>query len=104
MEDKKSHNFLNNRGQSTVEYILLLVVVTSLITVVMKSPQIRQWVGGGGELYKTIARSIEFSYRYGHNGIDDNFQNNYNNIGLKSYSMDDGSGSRFFSPETKYAQ
>lgn len=102
MEDKKSNNILNERGQSTVEYLLLLVVITSFITIVLKSPAVKQWVGGDKSLYEAMARSIEFSFRYGHAGIDDDYSNNYSDPRLKTYSNEDGNASRFFAPQVKY--
>ncbi|EQC43592.1 hypothetical protein [Bacteriovorax sp. Seq25_V] len=94
---------MNNRGQGTVEYILLLVVLASLVNFIIKSSVMSNFIGSGNGLYDQMARSIEFSYRYGHNGSVDDFSNNYNDIELHSYRNENGK-SRFFGPTSTYDQ
>ncbi len=100
MENKKIYFHLNNRGQSTVEYILLLVVIASLVMVVFKSNAFNNMVGQG--MWGTLAGSMEYTARYGENGSEDTFGANYNTPTHPLYYNQNISRSRFFSPVEVY--
>lgn len=55
---------LNKRGQSTVEYILLLSVVVSLIYVVINSTRFKELMGEGGTLGTNMRLESEWHYRF----------------------------------------
>lgn len=93
----------NEKGQGTVEYILLLIVLASLTNFIIKSSVMKDFLGNGNGMYEQMARIIEFSYRYGHNENIDNYSNDYNDIELQSYRNENGN-SRFFGPTSTYDQ
>ena len=55
---------LNKHGQSTVEYILLLSVVVSLIYVVINSARFKEIMGEGGTLGTNMRLESEWHYRF----------------------------------------
>jgi len=61
---------LNQRGQSTVEYILLLAVVISLIYTVINSARFKDIVGEGGSFANKMKNSMEWNYRFGSQGTE----------------------------------
>ena len=108
MESKKFIRFLNrplrnNRGQGVVEYILLLVVLSGLASLILKSDSFKQFLGSDSSFFGAVAQRLEFSYRYGHNGEDDSFGSGYGGGGHPLYQNADGK-TRFFGPEEKYEQ
>ncbi len=89
----------NERGQAVVEYLLLLVVVVMLANTFFRSDAFIDTLGENSSLFETLAKEIEFSYRYGssYNGTS-----TYNDFpaasgGHESYFRD-ASNSRFFVP------
>ncbi len=55
----------DEKGQSVVEYILLLVVVSALSITVLNNRKFKEFVGGETGLFVAIRKSMEYSYRYG---------------------------------------
>ena len=55
----------NQRGQSTVEYIMLLAVVVALMTAVLKNDRLQDYIGKGGEFFRRHAEFISYTYRHG---------------------------------------
>lgn len=101
MENKRLNILLNNEGQSTVEYLLLLVVVTSFAMLVFKSKAFNDMVGQG--MFDTLARSMEYTARFGDNGTQQ-IQGNLNGPAHPLYYDPTGSRSRFFSPNEAYSE
>ncbi len=65
---KTSVNLKTASGQSTVEYILLLVVVISLATTVFKSDAYNRLFGDEGKFTSVFRRELEYSYMHGLSG------------------------------------
>ena len=57
--------FLDANGQSVVEYILLLVVITSLVFAVFRSQVFKDFLGEDSSFFKSMKTQIEYSYRHG---------------------------------------
>jgi hypothetical protein len=55
----------NKKGQSTVEYILLLAVLVSLSAVVLKNKKIKSLMAGKEGLFADMKKGMAYSYRYG---------------------------------------
>lgn len=100
---KQVCNLLNQRGQSVVEYILLLAVITSLAFTVYSNPKFKQFFGERG-FFEAMRGRIGFAYRYGYEGNDpaDEFQ--YNSNKHKTYLNEETNLSRFFSPVEEYGK
>ena len=69
----------NKKGQSTVEYVLLLGVVALLVTAFLKSERLRSFLGPDGEMFEEYARYMGYTYRHGREGqyTGANFQEDY---------------------------
>lgn len=99
---------ISNLGQSTVEYILLLLVVSSIAAVFFKSPLFQDMFGDDSGLFQSLASQIEFSYRHGYLGNEadrasDNFEYQSNSVEHKTYRSTQGSvPSHFFVPLEVY--
>ncbi len=87
-----------NRGQSTVEYVLLLLVVSTLFLSFYNSRAFRRYLGKDSEFFTQIANNIKYSYRHGRSGSED--KSNYSNV-HESFALD-SSRSRFFSSKDSY--
>lgn len=59
---------LGSRGQSTVEYILLLAVVISLIYTVINLRMFKELLGDGGKFAVTMKNEMEWNYRFASQG------------------------------------
>jgi len=64
MGSKKNINLLNEKGQSTVEYILLLVVIVTFITTVFNSRSFKEFFGDDSAFFNAIAKGMRSNYRY----------------------------------------
>ncbi|MCF8058240.1 MAG: hypothetical protein K9K67_03025 [Bacteriovoracaceae bacterium] len=97
MGNKKIINFLKNqKGQSTVEYVLLLVVVVSVFLTVFNSRKFQAFFGEDSDFFTAIAQKMKQDYRYATNvspadDVDTSPVPNH-----PSFAQPDGSASRFF--------
>lgn len=97
----KKFNCLNNqKGQSTVEYVLLLAMVMILVNTVFQSRLFKKIFGENGTFAKAFRSEVEFSYRHALRGRAFYTEPNYNNR-HKSYLWE-GNSTRFFGAKDKY--
>ena len=61
-------SILKDKGQSTVEYILLLAVIISLVSFVFNSDAFKALFGENGQFANVYKRELEYSYRQGRFG------------------------------------
>ena len=83
---------LNNKGQSTVEYLLLLVVVTALAFSIYNSARFKNFLEPDSEFFAIVKNKIEFSYRHGY----DSQQDETGDIAGHYTFVKNGGESRFF--------
>lgn len=101
--DIKRISYLGERGQSAVEYILLIAVIVFLVSTVLRNPIIQDLLDPISEsgLGRQLKQNIEYSYRYGIGGKQKlNFPPEFN-VSHPSYSNGEGD-SRFFGPADPY--
>ncbi|MBT4790631.1 MAG: class III signal peptide-containing protein [Halobacteriovoraceae bacterium] len=55
---------LNQKGQSAVEYILLIAVVVSIVTFVFKTEAFKGLFGDNGQFADVYKRELEYSFRH----------------------------------------
>ena len=89
------------KGQTTVEYILLFAVVVSLVMTVYKSAAFRRLFGEQGEVGLKIKAQNEFSYRHAFHISREN-----KDITIHPSYVDSSSAneSRYFGPKEPYGQ
>ena len=92
-----------NSGQSLVEYVFLVAVVSALTVTVFKSAKFQQIFQGQSGFFTTIRQGMVYSYRYGvqfkeSEGADMAFD--YSSASHDTYSKN--GNSRFFASKTKY--
>ncbi len=105
-------NNQNQRGQTTVEYILLFAVVVSLVLTVYKSAAFKRIFGEQGEVGLKIKAQNEFSYRHAFHisgaerePVPDIARDNKDITIHPSYvDLSGGNESRFFGPKEPYGQ
>lgn len=56
----------NQKGQTVVEYILLLAVAVSLVVTFYRSETFRKFFGTQGQLGKMYKKDSEFGFRHAH--------------------------------------
>ncbi len=87
-------------GQSTVEYLLLLAVVITVVTTFFGSARFRQYFGEGGRLATELREDVEWKYRHGVSGRGLSTTIQYPNGTHPTYW--NGSTTRFFSAREPY--
>jgi hypothetical protein len=92
-------NILNNRGQTAVEYILLIAVIMTVGLSVFKSSYFVGFFGEDGTFVKTYTTQFEYSYRNGVGGRDKN-QQQYSSPDHPSYRSQ--GNTRFFGALNTY--
>lgn len=94
---------LNSKGQSTVEYILLLVVVASLAFTVFQSDAFKEFFGENSSFFATVKKRVQFTYRHGLEGEkeEDNFSYNDGRNHFTYFNEEEGT-TRFFLPLEGY--
>ncbi|MFN8369002.1 MAG: hypothetical protein U0T83_00080 [Bacteriovoracaceae bacterium] len=92
----------NNLGQSAVEYIFLLAVVMTLITVVTKSDMFNKYLGQEGIIFQSAIQGYEFAYQNGLSREDKEKNYNPSRPNLNHPSFVHGGNTRFFAPDSKY--
>lgn len=61
----RSRNFLlGQKGQSAIEYILLLGVIFALGIGIIRSAYFEDFIGQDSRIFAKLERSIEFTYRH----------------------------------------
>ena len=55
----------NTTGQSSLEYVLLLAVIATLMTSVFRSERFEDFLGEEGSFFKKYAKEIGYNYRHG---------------------------------------
>lgn len=100
--ERKDYLLLNSKGQSTVEYILLLAVVLSLSLVVLKSDSFQNFFGKESNFFKAMKDRVEVSYRHAYVFPIEDDTTNYSTP-HKSYAQD-ANTSRFFVGTEPYGQ
>ncbi len=91
----------NENGQSMVEYILLVAVIVSLISVVVNSDAFQGTFGEDGKFSKTYKAELEYSYRHGLRGRIEYQIPNYLNRNHDTF-FKSGVGTRFFTSAVAY--
>jgi Flp pilus assembly pilin Flp len=95
----------NEKGQTVVEYILLLSVAVSLVLTFYRSAAFKRLFGENGKVGGQIKSQNEFSYRhaYSRNRPTADIDRNNKDIGQHpSYADLNEGGSRFFGPKGAY--
>lgn len=96
----------NEKGQTAVEYILLLAVIVSVTTMIFNSDFVRDYFGENGTFVRTFKRELEYSYRHAvpptraSTGRINN--QNYRSANHKSYRYN--GNTRFFGALNGYPQ
>lgn len=98
----------SERGQTLVEYILLLVVAVSLALTFYRSEAFRRLFGERGEIGAKIKNQNEFAYRHafyssgpGRTVLEDVPRDN-KDISIHPSYAEPGVGTRFFGPKEAY--
>lgn len=92
----------NHSGQSVMEYLLLLLVVTSLVFTVLNSQAFLALMGPDSAFFERLKTQQEYSYRHTHlSELDDT--SSYDGI-HHSYVNPATNTSRFFSTTKAYPQ
>ena len=95
----------NQRGQTMVEYILLLAVSVSLILTFYRSDFYRRMFGSQGQLGRSIKSGNEFSYRHAlgsKGGYLDPLRTSRDGSTHPSYHDGIKNTTRFFGPKVAY--
>lgn len=105
MDNKRQNIFLNQNGQSAVEYIMLLAVISVLTFSVINSDRFKDFMGPDSSFFAAVRSRIEFSYRHGYSKPveDDKTNNGYGGFHETYYNFEKGQ-SRFFSGVERYPQ
>ena len=106
----KSFNFRflkNNVGQTAVEYILLLAVISSLSYTFYNNKRFKNFLAGKDGMFAVMKKGMSYSYRYGLEykqdiSIEDKENYNYvTNVHDTYFNSKDGK-TRFFTGIVKY--
>lgn len=97
----------SERGQTVVEYILLIVVAISLVLTIYNSATFKKLFGEQGLLGKQVKSQTEFAYRHAYSrnmpAVDVPRDNKDGSI-HPSYADENAGGTRFFGPKRAYGQ
>lgn len=96
----------NQLGQSTVEYILLIAVITSIGYAFFHNKRFREFIAGKNGFFATMREGMSYSYRYSHQydssiDIDKKVNFNYETRDHDLYTVNSGE-SHFFTGIDKY--
>ncbi len=95
-------SILKSRGQSTVEYILLLAVVISIIYLLVNSQRFKDLLGEGGTLATRMKGTTEWNYRFASPGNEEFAQINYPNGRHPTYWNGATNTTHFIGPKKPY--
>lgn len=97
----------NNKGQTLVEYILLLSVAVSIVMTFYKSQVYKRLFGDQGQIGLQMKYQNEFAYRNAYQAKNDpstgvNISRDNKNITNHPSYADNVDGTRFFGPREPY--
>lgn len=95
----------SQKGQTVVEYILLLSVAISLVLTLYKSQAFRRLFGEQGMLGQQMKSQSEFAYRHAYSmnrPPSDVSRDNKDGSSHPSYADENSGGTRFFGPKRAY--
>lgn len=96
----------SEKGQTVVEYILLLSVAVSLVLTIYRSESFKRIFGEQGTLGKQVKSQSEYSYRHAgpkaNADVVDIARDNKDGAAHPSYTDPAAGGTRFFGPKTAY--
>lgn len=96
---------LKNHGQSTVEYLLLIAVVISILTTIFNSDLFKNLLGNNGRFAKAIKEETQWNYRHGLQGRQPSpVPIKYSGGTHPTYYNQAVGESRFFGPVEPYPQ
>jgi hypothetical protein len=93
----------NTKGQSVIEYILLLSVIAGLGSAVMNNKKFKGFLSGKDGMFLTMKKGMAYSYRYGieyNNGMVYDFD--YSSPKHPTYMNAEAGSSHFFTNGKKY--
>lgn len=64
---------LNKKGQSLIEYLLLLLVISSVAFSIFSHPKLKQFIGPNSSYFNALKRGMEYSYRFGNDLPDGDY-------------------------------
>jgi|GEM_PF-528458 len=99
----------NNLGQSAVEYILLLAVLSSLGYTFYNNKRFKDFLKGKDGMFATMKKGMSYSYRYGlelkkDTPFDEKLDFDYQTNKHDTYLNPTEGQSRFFSGQGPYPQ
>lgn len=99
----------NKKGQSIVEYILLLGVLSSIAFSVYNNKRFKDFVGGKQGFFVSLRKGMEYSYRYGRQldktvDYDQAMNFQYGSNQHAGYFNSELNQTRFFTGTTPYGQ
>ena len=89
----------NARGQSFVEYILLLGMLLMIGISIFKSDTFKDVFGEDSIFFGKLKKQFEYEYRHGLSGLEDQTNETYGGVHESYFTK---GKTRFFSPETPY--
>lgn len=93
----------DQKGQSVVEYLLLMGVVVALSFTFFHSALFKSYFSGEGDVFTTFRKTLEYSYRNGLPGMDQVPAGTYPQSYVHpSYVNQPAGMTRFFGPVNKY--
>jgi len=90
---------MRNKGQSLVEYILLLGMLLMVGVSLFKSDAFKNIFGEDSELFAKLRKQYEYEYRHGLSGREDLTDEGYGGVHESFFSK---GKTRFFSPDEPY--
>ena len=100
---QKRNVLLNKKGQSTVEYILLFLVVSLFATTVLNHPRFKEFFGQDSDFFARLGTMIEYSYRHGKPGFSPGDTSDYQRF-HESYYNTQGGHTHFFIGDQPYGR
>ncbi len=98
---------INNKGQSAVEYILLLAVISSISYAFFNNQKFKEFFGKNSNYFTGLQQGMAYSYRYGRElKRTDNYEQamsfNYSSPQHDTYYDNKTNKSRFFTGQLPY--
>ncbi len=96
----------SQKGQTVVEYLLLLAVLVFISSMIFRTPVFKMWMGSDSPLFSELRRQMVYSYCNPMPPKADSAETCVHNYGtvIESYKADPGDegGTRFFIPADQY--